>query len=79
MSAGWFLAVTVTAALSGIAKHCLHLWGERARYRHEETLARQRHSFALLVLRQPAATEVQVVALMAGTPPPAASDRDPQA
>jgi hypothetical protein len=69
MSAGWLLAGTVTVALSGVARHCLHLLGERTRYRHERALERQRHRYGLLVLQQQAAAEVKVVALLAGMPP----------
>jgi len=69
MSAGWILAVTVTAAASGVAKYALLLWGERARYQHEQTLERQRQTYRLLVLRQPAAVEVKIVALLAGVSP----------
>lgn len=76
MSAGWLLAVTATAAASGVMKHALHLWGERARYRHEQALERQRQTYGLLVLRQAAAVEVKVVALCVGMSPPH-PDRQP--
>ncbi|MFF5082873.1 hypothetical protein ACFY36_38020 [Actinoplanes sp. NPDC000266] len=71
MSAGWVLAVTVTAAVSGVVRYALHLWGERARHRHEQILERQRQTYGLRVLRQPAAANVKIVALLAGMPPPA--------
>jgi hypothetical protein len=66
---GNVLIVTVTAAVSGVAKYGLHLRGERARYEHEERLERQRHAYGLLVLRQRAAAEVKVAALLGGIPP----------
>ncbi|XVV14857.1 hypothetical protein ACQP2X_11150 [Actinoplanes sp. CA-131856] len=69
MSAGWILAVTVTAAAGGVVRYALHLWGERARYRHEQILERQRQTYGLRVLRQPAATDVKIVALLAGMSP----------
>ncbi|XVU27642.1 hypothetical protein ACQPZJ_11585 [Actinoplanes sp. CA-054009] len=72
MSAGWILAVTVTAAAGGVVRCALHLWGERARYRHEQILERQRHTYGLRVLRQPAAANVKIVALLAAMPPPPA-------
>ena len=79
MTPGWFLAVTATVAASGVLRHCIHLWGERARYRHEQALERQRHRYGLLVLRQPAAVEVKIVALLAAMPPAAAPPEPPPA
>jgi hypothetical protein len=74
MSAGWVLVVTVTAAAGGVAKYGLFLWGERARYRHELKLERQRQAYGLLVLRQQAAAEVKIAALLTGVSPPSRSD-----